>query len=188
MIFVTVGMQLPFDRMMRAVDAWCEGSEQGKRVFGQTGRLSVDNFIPRHFPHAEELTPEEFDRRLTAARLIVSHAGMGTIISALTLGKPIVVVPRRAHLGEQRNDHQVATVKKFADRPGVFVSMTERELPGILDRVCQQDLAFGCAEQTTTAQKSLISAVRNEIFKAGGSVSRERDTRARGVSCTPSDD
>ena len=187
MIFVTVGTQLPFDRMMRACDAWYASSGQGTQVFGQTGRLSVDNFAPR-FPHTEELSPQEFDQRLAEARLIVSHAGMGTIISALTLGKPIVVVPRRAHLGEQRNDHQVATVKKFADRPGVFVSMTERELPGILDRVCQQDLAFGCAEQTTAAQKSLISAVRNEIFKAGGNVSRERDAPGRGVSCTPSDD
>lgn len=54
---------------------------------------------------------DEFDKLCHDARLIVAHAGMGTIISAMTKGKPIIVFPRIAALGEHRNEHQLATSK-----------------------------------------------------------------------------
>ena len=44
----------------------------------------------------------------SALQVVIAHDEMGSIITALEMGKPIVVMPRRAELGEHRNDHQVA--------------------------------------------------------------------------------
>lgn len=164
MIFATVGMQLPFDRLMRALDLWCAGSGRSPDLFGQTGLLGPGDYVPRHFPHLPELDPRDFERRVNEADLLVSHAGMGTLITALMQGKPIILLPRRAGLGEQRNDHQIATAERFRGRRGVFVAMTEDELPDLLDRFVGHCPPFRCARPAPYAQDSLISAIRDEIF------------------------
>lgn len=108
MIFVTVGTQGPFDRMIAAVDLWAE--HQGRAdVFAQIGAGTP----PEHIEWVRDLTPGAFEARLEAADAVVAHAGMGTILTALSLGKPVVVMPRKASLGEHRNEHQTATTERF---------------------------------------------------------------------------
>ena len=129
MIFVTVGTDLPFDRLMRAVDSWA--ADRGRQdVFAQVGK---GGWIPRHVKAVEFLDPSDFVNRFLEARIIVGHAGMGTILSALRYEKPIVVMPRRASLGEQRNEHQLATARRLAEIKKVHVAFTERELVDMLD-------------------------------------------------------
>ena len=107
MIFVTVGTDLPFDRMVRVVDRWA--ADTGRReIFAQIGETA---WRPAHMEFSNFLDPSEFVRRFSAARTIVAHAGMGTILSALRYEKAIVVMPRLAALEEQRNDHQMATAR-----------------------------------------------------------------------------
>ena len=135
MIFLTVGTQFPFDRMTTVVDAWCAAAGAEAKVIGQIGHLGPENYRPQHFEWVERVDPPSFDRHMRAASVIVSHAGMGSIITAMSTGKPIIILPRRAHLGEQRNDHQFATAQHLGTRPGVFTAMTEDELPDLIDRV-----------------------------------------------------
>ncbi len=60
---------------------------------------------------------------------------MGSIITALQYGKPIVIVPRQGKLNETRNDHQLATANRFAAFKGISVAGDEFELPGVLDKI-----------------------------------------------------
>ena len=53
---------------------------------------------------------------------------MGSIITALEVGKPIVILPRREHLNETRNDHQLASANQFSSRPGIIVALDETQL------------------------------------------------------------
>ena len=53
---------------------------------------------------------------------MISHAGMGSIISARDVQIPIIIFPRLAAMGEHRNDHQLDTVKQFANRPGIYAT------------------------------------------------------------------
>jgi hypothetical protein len=46
---------------------------------------------------------------------------MGTILSAAELGKPLILMPRRAKFGEHRNDHQQDTVREMARLSNVTV-------------------------------------------------------------------
>lgn len=131
MIFVSVGTQLTFDRLVSAVDEWA-GRRPGRQVFAQIGPTELR---PRHIEHAQFISPAECRERMQAASAIVAHAGMGTILTALEMGKPLLVMPRRATLGEHRNDHQLATAHRFAELGAVKVAFDEHELPGRLDEL-----------------------------------------------------
>jgi len=133
MIFVTVGAQMPFDRLVRAVDAWAARCGNGG-VFAQIGR---GGYRPAHLRYVEFLEPRAFWTTFTNASAIVAHAGMGTIISALELGKPILVMPRRGDLAETRNDHQLATAQRFRELGLVEVAFHESELPDRLDQLAR---------------------------------------------------
>lgn len=131
MIFVTVGTQLPFDRLISAVDEWA-GATPSRRVFAQIG---PSRMTPRHIKHARFISPEQCSERMAAADAIVAHAGIGTILTALELGKPVLVMPRRAEFAEHRNDHQLATASRFAELGGVSVAFDETELSARLDEL-----------------------------------------------------
>jgi UDP-N-acetylglucosamine transferase subunit ALG13 len=139
-IFLTVGTQLPFDRLVAAVDAWAWARGRDD-VFGQISDPGPAGYRPKHFDWVADLDPIAFEARFRAASHIVAHAGMGTIIGALGQGKPLLIVPRRAHLGEQRNDHQFATARRFGTRPGILVAFEAEEVPARIDAL----LAGGAA-------------------------------------------
>ena len=133
MIFVTVGTQLPFDRLVLTVDEWAAAANRDD-VFAQIGPTGTP---PKHIAWARGMTPVEFKTRVRDATAIVAHAGMGTIINALTAAKPIIVLPRKASLGEHRNDHQIATVRELSDRGRVHAAADEAELRSMLDNVSE---------------------------------------------------
>lgn len=129
MIFVTVGSQEPFDRLIRAVDEWA--SLRGRSdVFAQIGKTK---YVPEHIQFTGFVEPSKFTSLVQQARVVVAHAGIGSILSALELGKPIVVMPRRAKFREQRNDHQVSTAKHFGSQGRVIVADDEQILLDRLD-------------------------------------------------------
>lgn len=153
MIFVTVGAQMSFDRLLRAVDAWAARNGRDD-VFAQIGPAA---WRPTHVDCTEFLSPEEFRARVSAADAVVAHAGMGSIITALELGKPVLIMPRRGDLGETRNDHQLATASRFGALPGVRVASDERELESQLD---QLTTASGGPPIRPYASDELIGALR----------------------------
>lgn len=134
MIFLTIGTHEPFDRLVRAMDAWCATQETGLQVFGQITAPRAGAHQPQHFEWVAKLDPSDYDARVAAADLLVAHAGMGSILTALRHGKPIVVMPRRGHLHETRNDHQFVTAQMLRDRPGIHVAEDETQLGPVLER------------------------------------------------------
>lgn len=129
MIFVTVGSELPFDRLVNAVDRWARENHRSD-VFAQIGEHGK---APDFIPSTRFLDPAEFKQRFSTASIIVAHAGMGTILSALCYAKPILVMPRLASLGEARNEHQLATARQMLKQGKVDVAFDERELARKLD-------------------------------------------------------
>lgn len=156
MIFVTVGTQLPFDRLVRVVDEWAGRSGRADVV----AQVGPGLYVPRHIRHQAFISPPEFSRNIEAAKLIVSHAGMGTILNALGLGKPILVMPRRANLGEHRNDHQLATARRFKELGRIMVAMDEVEMAAQLDSL--EGISIG-ERISPYASDQLLKCVRNFI-------------------------
>jgi UDP-N-acetylglucosamine transferase subunit ALG13 len=153
MIFVTVGTQGHFDRLIRTVDEWA-GLRGRNDVFAQTGPSS---YRPNHIGSKPYITPAEFREHVGSANLIIAHAGMGSIITALELGKRILVMPRRADLGEHRSDHQVATAKRLAKRVGIVVADNEEQL---FERLDNLEVLYEAERLDAQASPRLIVAIR----------------------------
>lgn len=130
MIFVTVGTQLAFDRLVMAVDEWAEANP-AIEIFAQIGP-GVRR--PKAIPHADFVPPEKADALIRQAELVVAHAGMGSILTALRFQRPILIMPRKADLGEHRNDHQFATARWLDGRAGISVAWSESEISEKLDQ------------------------------------------------------
>ena len=106
MIFVTVGTCEPFDRLMRAVDALAIDEP----VFVQTG---LSRAIPRDRETVDFLPYERLVELIREARLVVTHAGVGTILTALLNGVQPVVVPRLKRYGDAVDDHQLELAERL---------------------------------------------------------------------------
>ena len=162
MIFATVGTQLPFDRMLYALDDWA-GSNPGVPVFAQIG-TSTGTF--RNMETVANLGQSAFHQRFQAAKLIVAHAGMGTILSAAELGKPIILMPRRFKFGEHRNDHQQDTATEMARLSNVTIADEADALHESLDWYARSNFdvapAMDCAESATL--QPLLDVIRAFVW------------------------
>lgn len=131
MILVTVGTQFAFDRLVQTVDQWAATND----TIDVVGQIGPSSYAPTHIQAQAFLPPDELHAQFENADLVIAHCGMGSILSALSLGKPIIVMPRSAAKREHRNDHQFATGRRFAEWPGVTVAWDEVELQRELDLI-----------------------------------------------------
>ena len=158
MILVTVGTQLPFDRLIRMMDEMAP--EFDEPVIAQIGRA---HYEPVNMEWHRVIPPLEFEPLVDRARVIVSHAGIGTILTAKEMRKPLVLLPRRHALGEHRNDHQLATARQVAARPGVHIAWEAEDLGPLLART---DLAPATPDPGPTAG-ALIARLRDFVDGRG---------------------
>lgn len=126
MIFLTVGTQFPFDRLVQAIDEAAGKQLLEDEVFGQIGQT---HYRPQHFNYVETLKKDDFDQTIHQADGIISHAGMGSITMAMEYDKPLLVMPRRAKFGEVVNDHQVAIATRYEQLHYLLVAYDAADLP-----------------------------------------------------------
>ena len=199
-IFLTVGSQMPFDRLTRAVVQWAreeDGREdesplsssnvcaaEAPKVLAQIGlsRLSADETHP--LKCVDALAPGAYRQACLASHLMVAHAGMGSILTAMELNRPLIVMPRRGARRETRNDHQWDTAMKLLELgadssdqiegmhaqravPRIWVARDEVDLPQMLRRVCRFVSSAPCppahALDSSPARRSLIENLRGVI-------------------------
>jgi UDP-N-acetylglucosamine transferase subunit ALG13 len=126
MILVTVGThEAPFDRLLEAV-----------------GRLGVDeDLVVQHGsslvrPAGAKCIPylpyDELWKLVGDARVVVCHAGVGSIMTALAREKKPIVVPRSYRLGEHVDDHQLELCRRLAHEGMVVLVEDEQQLGAAL--------------------------------------------------------
>lgn len=120
MIFVTCGSSpIHFERMMHALEA-----------------LPADQLIVQHGPTPPPPCATAYDflpfggivELMQKADLVVSHAGVGSIMCALQAGHVPIVFPRLERHGETVDDHQAELAVALAARGTVLVATTPEEL------------------------------------------------------------
>ncbi|OGB04486.1 MAG: hypothetical protein A3E25_17950 [Burkholderiales bacterium RIFCSPHIGHO2_12_FULL_69_20] len=161
MIFVTVGSQMAFDRLIRAVDQWAAARIDRVDVLAQVGQGA---YATKAIRTVHSLTPAQFRQACEDADVVVAHAGMGSVLTALELGRPIVLLPRRGELQETRNDHQLATARWLATRQGVLVAEHEDQLAGLIEKA----LVLRAAPMAISSQASATLLGALDQFIAGG--------------------
>lgn len=156
MILLSVGTQFPFDRLVKAVDEWaaCVGR---KDILAQIGPSS---YRPRMMECFGLVSPDEFRDMQERAELIIAHAGMGSILTAMEMNKPIIVFPRDHTLGEHRNAHQLATADRFEFTPGVFVV---RDTASLSERLNNLDKLFAAKDRPRAELYRLADNLRTFV-------------------------
>ncbi len=157
-LFASVGSMFAFDRFVAAIDDWA-GRHPDVPVLVQIG---AGDYLPRHAEHVRMMPPARYRACIAGAKLFVAHAGMGSIISAIEAGKPLLIMPRDHTLGEHTTDHQLATLAKFRDRPGIHSAATVAELHQRIDALFESG-APPPAPIAPYASPELIDRVRGFI-------------------------
>jgi len=136
MIFVTVGNDFRgFDRLLKEMDeiAHLIPSE----ILIQTGYSRYEPTNAKHFDFVPMDQALEYIRN---SELVVSHAGVGTIILCKKYGIPILILPRRKAYNEHMNDHQLEIAKVLEKREAehVYVVYGEDQLKETILRILKR--------------------------------------------------
>lgn len=127
MIFGAVGTNSwDFTRLIKELDIIA--SEIDEDVVIQIGN---NDYTPKHAKFFNFISKNEIDNIYKKSRVIVSHAGIGVILSAIRNNKTIIIVPRMKRYGEHFDDHQIDTAKKL-EKEGILVVWDIKELKPIL--------------------------------------------------------
>ena len=151
MIFATCGTSLyPFDRMMAALGAL------------PAGALCVQHG-PATPPACAEAHPympfTDIAEHMAAADVVVTHAGVGSILSAIRAGHVPIVFPRLKRYGEGVDDHQAELAAVLDSRKAVLVVRTATELVDAVATVPARGTA------TQLAPQALVAAISASITR-----------------------
>ena len=111
MVLVLLGTQNnSFNRLLEEIEKNIEDGLIKEEVIVQAGYTKFESKEMKIF----DLIPKE---RLLEyqeqASLIITHGGVGSIISSIKLGKKVIAVPRLHEFGEHVNNHQIDIVRNF---------------------------------------------------------------------------
>ena len=155
MIVVTVGTnEAPFDRLLQAFDVERPTEEllvqHGPSHVRPTGASCVDF-----------LSYDELVDAMRRARVVVMHAGVGSIMTALANGKRPVVVPRLRRFGEAVDDHQLDLGRRLHESGFViFVESPEDVLGALATVSTSSELDLGPSRRLVAELKEFIAAHR----------------------------
>lgn len=111
MIFLILGTQkFQFNRLLQAIDQLIETEALTESVFAQIGN---SDYRPKHYKFEKFLNKKDFIINIKKASVVITHSGVGSIISAIQLGIPTIVCPRLSKYNEHVDDHQLDIAKAF---------------------------------------------------------------------------
>ena len=114
-IFVTLGTQdKAFDRLIAEAK-----KIKGHDIFIQNGYTRCDGI-----DHLDYMDQNAFIKHIEEADIVITHGGVGSILSALKKHKKVIACARLKKYHEHTNDHQLEIVTKFKDE-GYILALNE---------------------------------------------------------------
>lgn len=163
-VLVTVGTDHHrFDRLIGWVDRWA-AAHPDVHVLVQHGTASA----PAHGEAVVMLGYEELVAEMARASVVVAQGGPATIMDARSVGQRPIVVPRRGHLDEVVDDHQVAFTDWMAQKELVWLAADEAELHALLDASLADPSRVripperGASEDTIAAFRAVVDPLTAE--------------------------
>ena len=129
---VTVGTHGPFDRLIREVE---KAVMEGKISAGVVAQVGSGGHKSTRFKCFESCDPQEMERLLNESRLLITHAGTGSILSGLKAGCRVIAITRQAAHGEHYDDHQVEILDEMVSRGAILGGRDPSCLMGLLEQV-----------------------------------------------------
>lgn len=133
MILVTLGTQdKSFRRLLDTIEEEIINGTIKEQVIVQAGFTKYDSKNMLIF----DLIPmDEFEKLVSDCRLLITHAGVGSILTGLKNNKKVIAVPRLSKYNEHTNDHQLEIMNEFYNQ-GYLLKLEEmKDLGKVLKEV-----------------------------------------------------
>ena len=154
MILVMLGTQKnSFYRLLDEVQKCINKKVINEKVVVQAGYTKYESKDMEIF----DLVPsDELNEYVKKANYVITHGGVGSIVTCLKMNKKVIAVPRYHKYGEHVNDHQLQIIQTF-DGQGFIKGLqsvedlekTIKELPDFKPNkfVCQTQKVIGIIEE-----------------------------------------
>ncbi|OGP91536.1 MAG: hypothetical protein A2157_08760 [Deltaproteobacteria bacterium RBG_16_47_11] len=159
MIFVTVGNDFrSFDRLLKKMDEIAPFIPS--EILIQTG---YSRYVPQNTKHVDFISMDIAIEYIRKSELVVSHAGIGTIILCKEYRIPILILPRRKAMEEHMNDHQleIAQVLEKKESEDIHVLYEENQLKENILRILKEGASD--PSQKVAGKTNLIKTIRDFI-------------------------
>lgn len=156
MILVMLGTQNnSFHRLLEEIDDLINKGIINDEVVVQAGHTKYKSKNMKIF----SLIPvEELEELIEKADLIITHGGVGSIISSLKKGKKVIAVPRLHEYQEHVNNHQKEIVETF-DKKGYIIGIQDvKELNEAIEK--SKDFV---PEKYLSSNKKMLNIIENFI-------------------------
>ncbi len=163
MIFLTVGNHFQgFERLLEKVD------EMAPRIPHEiVVQKGYSKYIPKNTKYFDFVPANTAMEYVQKSDLVISHAGMGTIILCKTYGTPLIIFPRRKKYGEHVNDHQMEIARVLEEREdkNIYIVYEEYQLEQkIREVVGKREMA----ELENKGKENLIKTIKEFIESCQG--------------------
>lgn len=134
MILVTLGTQdKSFVRLLEAIDEQCNKKNIKDKIIVQAGYTKYESNNMEIF---DLVSPKKLDEYMKEASIVITHGGVGSILTALKFNKKVIAAPRLSEYFEHTNDHQVQIIDEF-EKLGYILALKDfSKLDEILENVC----------------------------------------------------
>ena len=134
MILVTLGTQdKKFYRLLDAIEKQIKNKKINDKVVVQAG-FSKD-FKSDSMEIFDLIPMDEFDKLISECDLLITHGGVGSIITGLKYNKKVIAAARLKEYGEHTNNHQLQIIKNFTKEKYILSLEDFDKLDEVLKKV-----------------------------------------------------
>lgn len=149
MILVTLGTQdKPFNRLLEAIDKQIKLGNIKDKVVVQAGLTKYES---KDMEIIDFIPIEKFDDLIKSCDILITHGGVGSIITGLKNHKKVIAAARLSKYKEHYNDHQLQIIENFS-REGYILSLDNFD---DLDKVLKKLKNFKPKEYISNTQNML---------------------------------
>lgn len=163
MIFIVLGTQkFQCNRLLTEIDELIALSVIDEPVFAQIG---YSDYKPLKYDYIEFLDKDIFEDKIKNCSLLITHGGVGTIISGINLRKPTIVFPRLKEYQEHVDDHQLEIAEAFSRKSFVLMCGKNDSLQEQITKSKNFKFDYYVSQRDKT-----VSAIRDFLGSANNSM------------------
>ena len=133
MILVLLGTQNnSFHRLLEEVQKNIDNGTIQEEVIAQKG---YTKFESKDMTLYDKIPTDEIKKLIDKADVVITHGGVGSIITSITKGKKVIAVPRLKKYKEHVNDHQLDIINSFNELGYIIGIHNVEELGEALKKV-----------------------------------------------------
>lgn len=162
MIFVTLGTQkFQLNRLLIELDRLVEQKLLNDDIYAQIGNST---YYPKYYSYSKLLSRDDYERMINECDLLITHAGVGTILQGLKLKKKIIVFPRLERFNEHVDDHQLQIASNFANKNYVLMCKDESDL----EKMINGAINFTSKYQNNESSNKIVDFIINYLSGLDG--------------------